>query len=321
VILAGDIGGTKSNLGLFDFTNGKLTKVVDARYVSHQYASLGEIIQDFLAKHPAKITGASFGVAGPVVNNAIHNPANLAWGVDGNALAKQLGLARLRILNDLEATGYGTLTLEPNELEELYKGTPGAEANRAVIAAGTGLGEAILFWDGQRYLVMATEGGHADFAPHTDQQIELLKFIRTKHPLVSIELILSGRGFPTIHQFLDPSVKHEGFDDPAHDPAPLITQQGLSGECPVCVKTLELWTEIYGSEAGNLAVRSVARGGVYVAGGIAVKILPKLKAGSFVVAFREKEKMGDFLTQVPINVILNEECPLQGAAYVASKGL
>lgn len=321
MILAGDIGGTKSNLGLFDAPGGKLTRLADARYVSGQYSGLGEIVQDFVKKHAAKITAAAFGVAGPVVNNAVNHPANLAWGVDGAALAQQLGIARVRILNDLEATAYGVIVLEPRDLEKIYDGVPAMQGNRAVIAAGTGLGEAMLFWDGKQYLAMATESGHADFAPHTEQQIELLRFMRQRHTLVSSELILSGRGFPTIHEFLDPGLKHDGFDDPARDPAPLITRQGLSGECPVCVKTLELWVDIYGSEAGNLAVRSLARGGIYVAGGIAVKVLPKIKAGGFAAAAREKEKMGDFMAQVPIHVVLNEECPLQGAAYVAWQGL
>ena len=190
-----------------------------------------------------------------------------------------------------------------------------------VIAAGTGLGEAILFWDGAKHVPTATEGGHADFAPHTEQQVELWKFIKARSEFVSAELVLSGRGFRTVHEFLDPSVRHPGFDDPAIDPAPGITRMALAKECPVCVAALQLWVEVYGSEAGNLALRTVARGGIYVAGGIAVKILPLLKDGRFAAAVRHKEKMQDFLAQVPIHVVLDEECPLKGAAYVASKGL
>jgi glucokinase len=168
---------------------------------------------------------------------------------------------------------------------------------------------------------MGTEGGHADFAPHTPQQADLWKYLRNRYDYASAEILLSGRGFQNVHEFLDPSLKHPGFDDPAKDPAPLITQQGLSGQCPVCAATLDLWTEIYGAEAGNFAVRTLARGGVYVAGGIAVKVLPKLKDGRFAAAARDKEKMKDFLAAVPIYVVLNEECPLLGAAYVAWKGL
>jgi glucokinase len=321
MILAGDIGGTKSNLGLFDVQDGDLVRVVRKRYVSHEYVGLPEIVQDFLHENSsAKITAASFGVAGPVVNNVVH-PANIPWIVNGQAMAALLGLPRLRLLNDLEATGYGIIVLQPCDLETIHAGVPAQQATRVVIAAGTGLGEAVLFWDGEKHLVMSTEGGHADFAPHTEQQIGLWKFVRERHGVVSNELLLSGRGFQTIHEFLDSSVKHEGFEDPSKDAAPLITQQGLAGTCPVCVATLELFTKVYGSEAGNLAVRSVARGGIYVAGGIAVKILPKLRDGQFTAAVKDKEKMGDFLAQVPICVVLNEECPLLGAAYVAWKGL
>jgi glucokinase len=321
MILAGDIGGTKSNLGLFDVQDGKLVRQVHKRYVSHEHAGLPEIVQVFLHENPsAKITAASFGVAGPVVNNVVH-PANIPWIVDGQAMAALLGLGRVRLLNDLEATGYGIIVLQPSDLEIIHEGVPAPEATRVVIAAGTGLGEAVLFWDGKQHLVMPTEGGHADFAPHSEQQSDLWKFVRARNAVVSNELLLSGRGFQTVHEFLSPTVKHDGFDDPAKDPAPEITQQGLAGTCPVCVATLNLWTEIYGSEAGNLAVRSVARGGIYVAGGIAVKILPKMRDGRFTAAVKDKEKMGAFLAQVPVHVVLNEECPLMGAAYVAWKGL
>src|SRR5271165_277301 len=162
---------------------------------------------------------------------------------------------------------------------------------------------------------MGTEGGHADFAPHTPQQADLWKFLRSRNDHASAEILLSGRGFKNVHEFLDPGLRHPGFDEPGKDVAQMITQQGLSGQCPVCAATLNLWTEIYGAEAGNFAVRTLARGGVYVAGGIAVKVLPKLKDGRFAAAARDKEKMKDFLATVPIYVVLNEECPLIGAAY------
>jgi glucokinase len=320
MILAGDVGGTKSNLGLFDVRQEKLVRVADKRYVTHEYPGLGAIVQQFLRENNGRISAASFGVAGAVVDNVVH-PANIPWAVDGVALAKLLGLGRLRLLNDLEATGYGIAVLGSTDLATIHSGVPAPQATKVVIAAGTGLGEAILFWDGKQHLAMPTEGGHADFAPHTVQQAELWKFVRARGPFVSNELILSGRGFQTIHEFLDPSVKHAGFDDPAKDPAPEITRRGLSGDCPVCSATLDLWLEIYGSEAGNLAVRSVARGGIYVAGGIAVKILPRLKDGRFAAGVMDKEKMSGVLSQIPIHVVLNEECPLLGAAYVAWKGL
>lgn len=320
MILAGDIGGTKTNIGLFDIQQGKLTKVNGKRYASRDHAGLEEIVKDFVATTGAKVDAASFGIAGPVVDYRVH-AGNLPWIVDGATMSKLLGLERVRLMNDLEAAAHGIAVMQPGDLEELYAGVPAPQAHRAVIAAGTGLGEAILFWDGSKHVPMATEAGHADFAPQTMQHADLWRFVKSRGEFASAELILSGRGFKTVHEFLNPAVRHPGFDDSSVDPAPMITRQGLSGECPVCVATLDLWTEIYGSEAGNLAVRTVARGGIYVTGGIAVKVLPKLKEGRFVAAARHKEKMQDFLAQVPIQVVLDEECPLKGAAYAAWKDL
>ena len=320
MILAGDIGGTKSNLGLFDVQAGKLVRVTHKRYSSHEHAGLEEVVRGFLQENKAEVTAASFGVAGPVVNNRVHG-TNMPWVVDGAEVASSLGLKRVRILNDLEATAFGVRVLPPHDLETIYPGVPVSDATCIVIAAGTGLGESILFWDGKQHLAMATEGGHADFAPHTPQQANLWRFLCTRGQGIHIELILSGRGFQTVHEFLNPAVKHPGFDDPSVDVAPEITQQGLAGTCPVCVATLNLWTEIYGSEAGNFAVRALARGGIYVAGGIAVKVLPKLTDGRFAAAVRDKGKMEDLLANIPVYVVLNEECPLIGAAYVAWKGL
>jgi glucokinase len=318
VILAGDVGGTKSNLGLFDVQSGALVRVADKRYPSREHKGLEEIVSDFIGTAGGKITAASFGIAGAVVDNRVRT-GNLPWIVDGAAMAKLLGLERVRLLNDLEATGYGISVMRPADLEVIYAGVPAPQTHRAVIAAGTGLGEAILFWDGATHRPMATEGGHADFAPHTVQQADLWKFIKSRGEFASIELVLSGRGFRTVHEFLNPAVRHPSFDDPAADPAREITALALAGQCPVCVAALDLWVEIYGSEAGNLAVRSVARGGIYVAGGIAVKVLPKLKDGRFAAAVRDKEKMAYFLEQVPVHVVLDEECPLKGAAYAAWK--
>jgi glucokinase len=199
----------------------------------------------------------------------------------------------------------------------LNPGTPEPGGTRALIAAGTGLGQAILAWDGSRYRVVPSEGGHSDFAPHTEQQIELLRFMRRRYPQVSFELILSGRGFRTIHEFIDPSVKHPSFADPDADPAPEITQNGLNKSCPVCVETLDLWTDIYGAEAGNLALKVLSLGGMYVAGGIAVKILDKMKDGTFFNSFRDKWHFEKLLQNIPVSVILNENAPQLGAAYEA----
>jgi glucokinase len=317
MILAGDLGGTKSNLGLFDVKQGKLALVASRRYTSHEYSGLHDIAKDFLSENGVKVTAASFGIAGPVVNNTVR-ATNLPWVVDGGAMARFLGLSRVRLLNDLEATAYGIRVMEPTDLELIYPGTPNSEGTQVVIAAGTGLGEGILFWDGKEHVPIATESGHADFSPSTDQQADLWKFLKKRNDFVSAEIILSGRGFQNIHEFLSPYEKHPGFD-PTTDPAPEITRRALAGECPTCVATLNLWIEIYGSEAGNFALRTLARGGIYVAGGIAVKVLPKFKDGRFVAAVRHKEKLEDFLSKIPVKVVLNENCPLMGAAFVAWK--
>jgi glucokinase len=324
VILAGDVGGTKCNLALFERRGGRLEPAVVRRYPSRGFAQFGEIVAKFLVdacealgREVGTLEAAGFGVAGPVVGKQV-KATNLPWIVDGEAIEQQIGAKRIVLLNDLQATGYSLAHLRPDELETLNPGTPAPQAAQALIAAGTGLGEAILYWDGGKYFVASSEGGHSDFAPHTDQEIELLRYMKQSNASVSNELILSGRGFRTLHEFLAPSVKHPGIDDPAVDPAPLITQQGLEGTCPVCVQTLQLWIAIYGSEAGNLALKALARNAVYVAGGIAVKILPKLKDGTFVRAFCEKSRLQTLLAQIPIHVVLNEQAPLLGAATQAA---
>lgn len=320
MILAGDLGGTKCNLGLFDVRGEKLVRAGGKRYGTQEHASFDEIVKDFLRETGAKVTAASFGIAGPVVDNKVRG-TNMPWGVDGAAMAKLLGLPRVRLLNDLEAASFGIAVLEPKDIETIHRGVDAPQGNRAVIAAGTGLGEGILFWDGRQHLPIATEAGHADFAPNSSEQAELWRYLKSRNEFVTSEAILSGSGFQRVHEFLDGSVRHPGFDDHKIDPAPEIARMGLAGECPICVRTLDLWVEIYGAEAGNLALRCVARGGIYVTGGIAVKILPKLRNGKFAAAVQHKEKLSEFLAKIPIRIVLNEECPLLGAAYVAWKGL
>jgi glucokinase len=321
VILAGDVGGTKCNLALFAEKNGKLHVVFKQRFASKDFARFDLIIKEFTrqaAPHltDEKVRAAGFGVAGPVINNRIH-ATNLPWVIDADSLAKELGVKTIALMNDLGATGHSLDHLPAEDFVVLNQGTPVQGASRALLGAGTGLGQSILFWDDSRYRVVPSEGGHSDFAPHTDEQIELLKFMRKRYPQVSWELILSGRGFRTIHEFLSSSVKHPIFEDPDADPAPFITKSGLSKECSVCVQTLDLWTAIYGAEAGNLALKVLALGGVYVAGGIAIKILPKMQDGTFFNAFRDKWHFAEMLSNVPVSVVLNESAPLIGAAYEA----
>jgi len=321
VILAGDVGGTKCNLALFAEKNGKLEFVFRERFASKEFAQFELIIREFSRRAAPylgqeKIHAAGFGVAGPVINNRIH-ATNLPWIVDADILAHEVGVDSVVLLNDLGATGHSLGHLPPEDFCVLNEGTPLPGASRALLAAGTGLGEGILFWEGKRYKVVPSEGGHSDFSPRSDQQIELLKFMRHRYPQVSWELILSGRGFRTLHEFLAPSVKHPIFEDPDADPAPFITKSGLDHTCPICTETLDLWTNIYGAEAGNLALKVLALGGVYVAGGIAVKILPKMKDGTFFNSFKDKWHFEKMLSDVPVSVVLNESAPLIGAAYEA----
>ncbi|HUN60436.1 MAG TPA: glucokinase [Candidatus Sulfotelmatobacter sp.] len=325
MILAGDVGGTKCNLALFAEKNGKLEFVFRERFASKEFAKFDLIIREFLRRAAPylgqqKIRAAGFGVAGPVIDNRIH-ATNLPWIVDAGTLAQEVGVESIALMNDLGATGHSLRHLPPEDFCVLNEGTPVPGASRALLAAGTGLGEGILFWDGNRYKVVPSEGGHSDFSPRSDQQIELLKFMRHRYPQVSWELILSGRGFRTLHEFIAPSVKHPIFEDPDADPAPFITKSGLDHSCPVCVETLDLWTNIYGAEAGNLALKVLALGGVYVAGGIAVKILPKMTDGTFFKSFQDKWHFENMLADVPVSIVLNESAPLIGAAYEAYAGI
>ncbi|MGB6900983.1 MAG: glucokinase [Candidatus Acidiferrum sp.] len=321
MILAGDVGGTKCNIALFSERNGKLTSVFTQRFASKDFAQFDLIVREFLRQAAAHLTreqirAAGFGVAGPVMNNRVR-ATNLPWTVDAAILANELNLSDVVLLNDLGATGHSIEYLSQDEFCVLNPGKPEYGGTRALLAAGTGLGQSILVWDGARYRVVPSEGGHSDFAPHTEQQIELLRFMRRRYSQVSWELILSGRGFRTIQEFLAPNVLHHSFEDPGTDPAPEITKLGLSKECSVCAETLDLWTDIYGAEAGNLALKVLALGGVYVAGGIAVKIIEKIKDGTFFGAFRDKWKFETMLGNIPVSVILNESAPLLGAAYEA----
>ena len=325
MILAGDIGGTKSNLALMEKNGERLRIVFLHRYSSQDYARFEDILEDFLSRGrdflsataPARIQAAGFGVAGPVIGRSVRI-TNLTWEIDADQVERQLGTRHIALLNDLEATGYSLACLAPEDVYVLNEGTPAPQGTLALIAAGTGLGEAILTWSGGRYVVGPSEGGHTDFAPRTEQEIELLRYLKTLHQFVSFELVVSGRGFLTIHEFLDKSVRHASFDQPGADPAPEITRLGLEGSCAVCVGTLDLFVTLYGAEAGNLALKALARGGVFVAGGIAPKIMPKMKSGKFFQAFCEKEKFQELLSHFPIHIVLNEEAPLLGAAAEAA---
>jgi len=326
MILAGDIGGTKCNFALYESDKGKLRQITRRKYQSRDYPSfdlvIARVLQDcaseIAASDHGKIHAAGLDVAGPVMDRRVKT-TNLPWMIEASALEKQLSTQHVVLLNDLEATGYSLSLLGPSETVSLNDGTAAQNANQALIAAGTGLGESILFWNGNGHTVAGTEGGHVDFAPRTEQEIEFLRYMKKLHPCVSVELILSGRGFLTIHEFLDPTVRHPSFDIPGEDPAPEISALGLAGTCPVCVQTLELWASMYGAEAGNLALKVLARGGVWIAGGIAAKLRKKMEDGTFFRAFCLKEAFSAMLAQIPIHLVLNEDAPLLGAASQAAR--
>jgi glucokinase len=324
MILAGDVGGTKCNLGLFLQEGLTLRSVFQRRLATREYAGFEDLVEDFLkqaiaadanAKAPA-IDAAGFGVAG-VVAGGRHYSENLPWVVDVSALAHKLNLKNIRLLNDLTATALSLERLSLNDLVSLNSGSPARHATKAVIAAGTGLGEAILFWDSEKYQVAPAEGGQADFAPRTEREIQLLSHLRMQLPHVSCEEIVSGRGFRRIHEFLNSAMRHASFESPEANTAGEITQLGLAQSCPVCVETLGFWTEIFGGVTGNFALQTMALGGIYIAGGIAVKILSKLKDGTFFKSFCGTSKLAPVLARIPISVVVNEDAPIWGAAYEA----
>ena len=328
MILAGDIGGTKCNIALLENESaGQALRISFLRrYPSLQYAQFSDVIAQFLrdaapvlqASAAQRVVAAGFGVAGPVVGRTVR-VTNVDWSIDAAALERQLATPHVVLLNDLEATGYSLPWLAASDIVVLNAGTPAPQAAQALIAAGTGLGEAQLHWCDGRYVVFPSEGGHADFAARSEQEIELLRCLKKTNRFVSYELIVSGRGFHAVHEFLNPSVRHASFDEPGADPAQEITRRGLDGSCPVCVQALDLWTALYGAEAGNLALKALARGGVFVAGGIAPKILPKMKDGTFFRALYEKEKFQDLLAAIPVHLVMNEGAPLLGAAAEAAR--
>jgi glucokinase len=309
VILAGDIGGTNTRLALVDGDPPALV-AVDV-YPSEAHSSLEEMVRTFLAAHPATLSDAAFAIAGPVRNGHVQ-VTNLAWSVDAAGLVSALGLERVLLLNDLEANAWGLATLGPDDFHVLNAGRLDAVGNAAVCSAGTGLGEAGLYWDGRRYHPFACEGGHTDFAPVTAQQEALREFVAAEHDHISYERVCSGPGLVTIYRFLSGG---------SSLPAPEITQHGLAGDDPTAVAALDLFAEIYGAEAGNLALKLMATGGVYLGGGIPPRILPKLGDGSFMRAFVAKGRFTDLLAGIPVRVILNDRTALMGAALAAEASL
>src|ERR1051325_2189606 len=323
LILAGDIGGTKTNLALFSVEANKLQSVQQGTFPSKEYPGLIPVIREFIDPAKYRIDAASFGIAGPVVEGVVKTP-NLAWTVERDALQAALTLKAVELINDLEATAYGIFTLEGTEFETLNEGTVFHSGTKALIAAGTGLGESILYYDGAHFRPLASEGGHADFAPTNELEIELLRYLIARYGHVSYERVLSGPGLVNIYRFLketkrceEPQWLAERFDT-GEDPGAVVTRTALAREAEISVTAMELFVSIYGAEAGNLALRAKSVRGLYIGGGIAPKILPKLKDATFLRAFTSKGRYTELLAAIPVHVILNDKTALLGAAYHAA---
>jgi len=320
MILSGDIGGTNTRLGLFD---DDLSPAAEKDYPSREHTGLEEVLRDFLAETGASVRAACFGVAGPVRKGKCRT-TNLPWTIDAAAISRELGLPGITLLNDLEATAHGIPALGPEDLVVLNPGETGAEGNAALIAAGTGLGEAGLFWDGREHRPFATEGGHASFAPRNEKETALLRHLLTQFDTVSWERVVSGPGLHQIYRFLRDSTAAEEpewleKEMREGDPVAVIARTALSGVSPLCGEALDLFVSLYGAEAGNLALKVMAFGGVYVAGGVARKILSKMKEPRFLESFFDKGRMRPILEAMPVRVVLNERTALLGAARCAAR--
>jgi glucokinase len=321
VILAADVGGTKTHLALYEPGDPPRKPALERRVPSRDYDSLGEILRGFLDDAGRRPRFAAVGIAGPVVDNA-SDTTNLPWTVSGRALTDAVD-APVRLLNDLEAAAWGVAALDAGDLMTLQPGRP-AEGNRALIAAGTGLGEAFLVRTASGWQPSASEGGHADFAPHDPLEDELLGWLRARHGgHVSWERVLSGPGLADLYRFLADTGKGEASPEvakafaEAEDPAAVVTAAALEGMCGRAAMALERFVRLYGAEAGNLALKGLALGGLYVGGGIAPRILEALERGDFVASFNDKGRLRPVLERIPVHVILRPETALWGAAAFA----
>jgi glucokinase len=327
MIIAGDIGGTKTNVALFDGEGDQIGRVVvQQSFPSRDYGSLEAILAEFVSTHrPEVITHACFGVAGPVVEGRVE-ATNLVWTVSDRKLAETLGVPSVLLINDLEATAYGIEELRPEQLYTLNEGAGERRGHRALIAAGTGLGMAAIFDDGRRYHPMASEGGHTDFAPRNEQEFEMLKYLRARvGGRVSYERALSGMGLFNIYSFLRDTGYAEEPDWLAReiesgDKSAAVSRAGLAGKSELASKSLQMFVELYGAMSGNLALMLKPFGGLYVGGGIAPKIIEKLKDGTFMRNYEDKGRMSGIVRSIPVRVILDDHTALYGAAHRALLG-
>jgi glucokinase len=321
MILAGDIGGTNARLAFFEPGNGSPRLVSEHVFPSRQYTEFEEIASQFLKDSSIRPDVACFGIAGPVQNGQVET-SNLPWIIKQSRLAKEMRVPATFLINDLEATAWGIGGLNPTDLTSLNR-VPAAAGNQAVVAPGTGLGEAGLFWDGTRHHVFACEGGHADFAPQGELQIELLRFLSARYGHVSYERILSGPGLVNVYEFLQgkkqatPATPSQAANEIT---AQAISEAALNGSDPLAGEALDVWISVYGAEAGNLALKAMALGGIFLGGGISPKILPKLTGPKFMEAFLNKGRLRPVLENISVQVITNDKAGLLGAArYAANK--
>jgi glucokinase len=325
MILAGDIGGTTTRLALCEQNGKNFCAVAEEKFSSAKFTGLDEIVKKFLDGKPHKITRACFGVPGPVTGETI-KLANLPWTVDADGLKSLLGLQKIGLINDLEANAYGLSEFEEKDFAVLNEGEKNPVGNAAIISAGTGLGEAGLHYEegmNGKLRPFASEGGHADFAPRKDLEIELLRYLLAKFGRVSVERVVSGQGLKNIYEFLRDTMRAE---EPAWlreeiiekgDTASVISKYGIDDKSEICELALDLFASAYGAAAGNLALKMLATGGVFLGGGIAPKILSKLQSPVFLESFVAKGRMRGLLEKIPVRVVLNDKAALLGAAYYA----
>lgn len=322
-ILSGDIGGTKTKLAIFDVQAMTLKAVVEQTFASADYASLDSQVEEFLKTVDIDCKIACFGIAGPVRNGRCA-ATNLPWVVDAEKLGSYFGFGAVHLINDLEANAWGIAALKKDDFFVLNEGAATAQGNVAIISAGTGLGEAGMYWDGVAHRPFATEGGHTDFSPGSDLEHRLLEFMARRMDHVSWERLLSGPGLVNLYEFLcdyhgqsPPDWLREQMQNA--DPAAAISSAATQERCTLCMQVLDLFVHLYGVEAGNLALKLMATGGLYIGGGIAPKILQHLKGPEFMHAFTAKGRMRSLLDAIPVKIILNERTALLGSTVYAAK--
>lgn len=322
-VLAGDIGGTKTRLAAFDVDGSRLQTLSETSYPSREHASLDAIVRDFLDRTAVDCRQACFGIAGPVQQGRV-KATNLPWVIDAQAMQSSFGFDSVSLMNDLQANAWGIDALGEDDFCLLSTGNVDAAGNASIIAAGTGLGEAGLYWDGKRHWPFASEGGHADFSPHNDLEIALLVYLRERFGRASWERVVSGPGLVNVHDFLR---AHRGVAVPswlneemaAADPAAVISKAALDDRDAICIEALDLFVHLYGVEAGNHALKIMATGGIYIGGGIAPRILDKLKGPLFMEGLLSKGRMRPLVERMPVRVILNDRAALYGPAlYLAA---